>query len=67
LKSFWAWRPSSAKVLIGLLEATAASEPPRTVRRSATAGTRGVEAYKKEGPKFMQHLVAKQEARVRDS
>jgi len=26
----------------------------------------GVEAYKKEGPKFMQRLVAKQKARVRD-
>jgi hypothetical protein len=27
----------------------------------------GVEAYKKEGPKFMQRLVAKQKARVKDS
>ena len=27
----------------------------------------GVEAYKKEGPKFMQRLVAKQKARVRES
>ena len=27
----------------------------------------GVEAYKKEGPKFMQRLVAKQKARVQDS
>ena len=27
----------------------------------------GVEAYKKEGPKFMQLLVAKQKARVKDS
>ena len=27
----------------------------------------GVEAYKREGPKFMQRLVAKQKARVRDS
>jgi hypothetical protein len=26
-----------------------------------------VEAYKKEGPKFMQRLVAKQEARVKDA
>jgi uncharacterized protein YaaW (UPF0174 family) len=26
-----------------------------------------VEAYKKEGPKFMQRLVAKQKARVQDS
>jgi len=26
----------------------------------------GVEAYKKEGPKFMQRLVAKQKARVKD-
>ena len=26
----------------------------------------GVEAYKKEGPKFMQRLVAKQRARVKD-
>ncbi|MGA7559888.1 MAG: hypothetical protein WCF61_16990 [Terriglobales bacterium] len=27
----------------------------------------GVEAYKKEGPKFMQRLVAKQKARAKDS
>ncbi len=27
----------------------------------------GVQAYKKEGPKFMQCLVAKQEARVKDT
>jgi hypothetical protein len=27
----------------------------------------GVEAYKKEGPKFMQRLVAKQKVRVKDS
>jgi hypothetical protein len=27
----------------------------------------GVEAYKKEGPKFMQHLVAKQKARFKDA
>jgi hypothetical protein len=27
----------------------------------------GVEAYKKDGPKFMQRLVAKQKARVKDS
>jgi hypothetical protein len=27
----------------------------------------GVEAYKKEGPKFMQRLVAKQKARVKES
>jgi hypothetical protein len=27
----------------------------------------GVEAYKKEGPKFMQRLVAKQKARTKDS
>jgi hypothetical protein len=27
----------------------------------------GVEAYKKEGRKFMQHLVAKQKARIKDS
>ena len=27
----------------------------------------GVEAYKREGPKFMQRLVAKQKARVKDS
>ena len=27
----------------------------------------GVEAYKKEAPKFMQRLVAKQKARVKDS
>lgn len=26
----------------------------------------GVEAYKKEGPKFMQRLVAKQKARIKD-
>jgi hypothetical protein len=26
----------------------------------------GVQAYKKEGPKFMQRLVAKQKARVKD-
>ena len=27
----------------------------------------GVDAYKKEGPKFIQRLVAKQKARVKDS
>ena len=27
----------------------------------------GVQAYKKEGPKFMQRLVAKQKARLKDS
>ena len=27
----------------------------------------GVEAYKKEGPKLMQRLVAKQKARVKES
>ena len=27
----------------------------------------GVEAYKKDGPKFMQRLVAKQKSRVKDS
>ncbi len=27
----------------------------------------GVQAYKKEGPKFMQRLVAKEKARVKDS
>ena len=27
----------------------------------------GVKAYKKEGPKFMQRLVAKQKARIKDS
>ncbi|MGP0020271.1 MAG: hypothetical protein ACLPHP_16995 [Candidatus Sulfotelmatobacter sp.] len=27
----------------------------------------GVEAYKKEGPKFVQRLVAKQKARVKES
>jgi hypothetical protein len=27
----------------------------------------GVEAYKKEGPMFMQRLVAKQKARVKDA
>jgi predicted transcriptional regulator len=27
----------------------------------------GVEAHKKEGPKFMQRLVAKQKARLKDS
>ena len=27
----------------------------------------GVEAYKKEGPKFIQRLVAKEKARVKDS
>jgi hypothetical protein len=27
----------------------------------------GVQAYKKEGPKFMQRLVAKQKAMVKDS
>jgi len=26
----------------------------------------GVQAYKKEGPKFMQHLIAKQKARAKD-
>jgi hypothetical protein len=27
----------------------------------------GVEAYKKEGPKFMQRLVAKQKARIKNA
>ena len=32
-----------------------------------TALREGVQAYQKEGPKFMQRLVAKQKARVKDS
>lgn len=29
--------------------------------------TEGVQVYKKEGPKFMQRLVAKQKARIKDA
>ena len=39
-------------------------EPSKSVRCSLHEG---VEAYEKEGPKFMQRLVAKQKARVKDS
>lgn len=51
---------------------------PKFVQPSCTATTdriqvgemllhEAVEAYKKEGPKFVQHLVAKLKARVKDS
>jgi hypothetical protein len=36
-------------------------------RRFSESLHEAVEAYKKEGPKFMQRLVAKQKARVQDS
>jgi hypothetical protein len=43
---------------------------PATTNRIQVCETllrEGVESYKKEGPKFMQRLVAKQKARVKDS
>ena len=68
LKSLWVWRPNSAKVSIGLLEAKASREPLQTrVQICGPPLREGVQAYKKEGPKFMQRLVAKQKARVQDS
>ena len=45
-----------------------ADEEQRTITQVCEMLLReGVEAYKKEGPKFMQRLVAKQKARVKDS
>jgi hypothetical protein len=45
-----------------------ADEEQRTITQICELLLReGVEAYKKEGPKFMQRLVAKQKARVKDS
>ena len=45
-----------------------ADEEQRTITQICEMLLReGIEAYKKEGPKFMQRLVAKQKARVKDS
>ncbi len=45
-----------------------ADEEQRTITQICEMLLReGVEAYKKEGPKFMQRLVAKQKARGKDS
>ena len=45
-----------------------AGEEQRTITRVCEVLLcEGVEAYKKDGPKFMQRLVAKQKARVKDS
>ena len=45
-----------------------ADEEQRTITQICEMLLReGVEAYKKEGPKFIQRLVAKQKARVKDS
>jgi hypothetical protein len=68
--------PNAAVVVIGLGWNRITS--PKFVQPGCTATTNriqvgellppeGVEAYKKEGPKFMQRLVAKQKARVKDS
>jgi len=44
-----------------------ADEEQRTITQVCEMLLReGVEAYKKEGPKFMQRLVAKQKTRVKD-
>ena len=45
-----------------------ADEEQRTITQICEMLLReGVEAYKKEGPKFIQRLVAKQKVRVKDS
>ena len=64
--------------LIGIGLVWSSVPSPKFVHPGCTATTRripvgeillreGVRAYKKVGPKFMQRLVAKQKARVKDS
>ena len=70
--------PTHAGVVAGIGLEWNTAPSPKFVHPGCTATTNriqvgemlvheGVEAYKKDGPKFMQRLVAKQKARVKDS
>ena len=70
--------PTHAGVVAGIGLEWNSVPSPKFVQPGCTAMTNriqvgemllhdGVEAYKKEGPKFTQRLVAKQKARVKDS
>jgi hypothetical protein len=73
-----AWLPTNAAVIVGIGLERKSVPSPKFVQPGCTATTNqiqvgemllreGVEAYKKEGPKCIQRLVAKQKARVKDS
>ena len=70
--------PTNAAVSSAFVFGRTGITSPKFVQPGCTATTNpfqigemllheGVEAYKKEGPKFMQRLVAKQKARIKDS
>ena len=70
--------PTHAAVIVGIGLEWNRGPSPKFVQPGCTATTNriqvcemllheGVEAYKKEGPKFMQRLVAKQKTRVKDA
>jgi hypothetical protein len=53
---------------VGQEESVIADEEQRTITQVCEMLLHeGVESYKNEGPKFMQRLVAKQKARVKDA
>ena len=75
---YWSVAPANAAVIVGIGLERNRVPSPRFVHPGCTPTTsriqvgemllhEGVEAYKKEGPKFIQLLVAKQKARVKDS
>ncbi len=72
--------PTNAAAVVGIGLEWNSAPSPKFVQPGCTATVttnriqvgelllhEGVEAYKKEGSKFMQRLVAKQKARVKDS
>ena len=70
--------PTHAAVVVGIGLEWNSVLSPKFVQPGCTATTNriqvgemlvheGVEAYKKEGPKFMQRLVAKQKASAKDA
>lgn len=58
---FWGWVPFHEFVQPGCTAMT------NRIQVREMPLFEGVEGYKKEGPKFMQRLVAKQKARTKDS
>ena len=64
-KGFLAFRVSPA--LKSEIQGIADSEARSISQVCELLLSEGVQAYKKEGPKFMQRLVAKQKARVKGS
>ena len=63
-------RPTSWEegYFVGQEESVIADEEQRTITQVCEMLLHeGVESYKNEGPKFMQRLVAKQKARVKDA